>query len=219
MEKMNLYEKIQAVSQEVMNIEKNMTVGSGNYSYKAVEDRQVTLAVKRSEAKHKIVSIPVMQEVVKSEVYEDEKTDTYNGKTTTKVSRSFAVDIKMTVKIIDLEKPDDFIEIVSFGKGIDTQDKAYGKASTYARKYALLNAYKIATGEDPDADVSPLADDVETKKQSKVETPEPLVIDAVNEMNKCKTLAQLRDCWSKYPQFQKNSEFIKSKETLKLKLN
>ena len=35
---------------------------------------------------------------------------------------------------------------------MDTAVKGFGKASTYARKYALLNAYKIATGEDPDKD-------------------------------------------------------------------
>ena len=33
-EKNNLYEKIQLVSNEVRNISKDMTVGSGSYSYK-----------------------------------------------------------------------------------------------------------------------------------------------------------------------------------------
>ena len=31
------------------------------------------------------------------------------------------------------------------------EDKAPGKAMTYADKYALLKAYKIQTGDDPDA--------------------------------------------------------------------
>ena len=60
----------------------------------------------------------------------------------------------MTLLIVDLETGEG-IEIESFGKGIDSGDKGYGKASTYARKYALLNAYKIATGDDPDAEKSP----------------------------------------------------------------
>ena len=42
---------------EVMNIEKDMIVGSGNYSYKAVSDNQVTLQVKKAEQKFGIVSI------------------------------------------------------------------------------------------------------------------------------------------------------------------
>ena len=144
---MNLYEKIQAVSNEIRNISKSLTVGSGSYSYKAVGDIDVTLAVKDAETKHKIISIPCRQELVNSEVIRTVKKNNTEGLT-------YVDTIKMTVKIIDLEKPSDFIEIESFGKGIDSGDKGFGKAATYARKYALLNAYKIATGEDPDANKS-----------------------------------------------------------------
>lgn len=140
--KFNLFEKIQFVSNEVKNIEKNMTVGKGNYAYKAVSDLDVVLAVKEAETKYKIISIPIKQEIVKSEIVKTQKGD---GE-----SINYVDIIKMTVRIIDLEKPSDFIEIESFGRGLDTSDKGFGKASTYARKYALLNAYKIATGEDPD---------------------------------------------------------------------
>ncbi len=63
--------------------------------------------------------------------------------------------VKMTLRIVNLENPQEYVDIESFGRGLDTGDKGFGKASTYARKYALLNAYKIATGEDPDKDPSP----------------------------------------------------------------
>lgn len=141
--KLNLYEKIQAVSLDVNNISKSMTVGSGNYSYKAVGDLQVTLAVKKSEAEFKIISIPIKQEIIKSEIIRGEK----DGK----ITLMFIDDIKMTVRFYDLEDVTQFLDIESFGRGVDNGDKGFGKASTYARKYALLNAYKIATGEDPDA--------------------------------------------------------------------
>lgn len=49
---LNLYQKIQAVSNEVKNIEKNMTVGKGSYSYKAVQDIDVVLEVKKAETKY-----------------------------------------------------------------------------------------------------------------------------------------------------------------------
>ena len=141
--KLNLYEKIQAVSLDVNNISKSMTVGSGNYSYKAVGDLQVTLAVKKSEAEFKIISIPIKQEIIKSEIIRGDK----DGK----ITLMFIDDIKMTVRFYDLEDTTQFLDIESFGRGVDNGDKGFGKASTYARKYALLNAYKIATGEDPDA--------------------------------------------------------------------
>ena len=144
---MNLYEKIQAVSNEVRNITKDMTVGQGSYSYKAVSDIDVTLAVKDAETRFKLVSIPVKQEIVNTEIVRIQKKNNEEGLT-------YVDNIKMTVRIIDLEDPTQFIEVESFGKGIDSGDKGFGKASTYARKYALLNAYKIATGEDPDAEKS-----------------------------------------------------------------
>lgn len=143
--KLNLFEKIQAVSNEIKNIEKNMQVGKGQYAYKAVSDLDVVLAVKDAETKFKLVSIPVKQEMIKSEIVKSMKD---NGNE----SINYVDIIKMTLRIIDLESPKDFIEIESFGRGLDTADKGFGKASTYARKYALLNAYKIATGEDPDKD-------------------------------------------------------------------
>lgn len=143
MDGLNLYQKIQAVSNEVKNIEKNMTVGTGSYAYKAVQDIDVTLCVKDSETKYGIISIPVKQELIKSEVIRTIKKENIE-------SITYADIVKMTVRIINLDKPEEYIEVESFGRGLDSGDKGFGKASTYARKYALLNAYKIATGEDPD---------------------------------------------------------------------
>lgn len=142
-EQMNLYQKIQAVSNEIKNIEKNMTVGKGNYAYKAVQDIDVTLEVKQAETKYGLVSIPVRQDLVKSEIVRVVKDG--GGETI-----QYMDIVKMTLRIINLDNTSEFIDIESFGRGLDPGDKGFGKASTYARKYALLNAYKIATGEDPD---------------------------------------------------------------------
>lgn len=142
-EKKNLYEKIQLVSNEIKNIEKNMTVGKGNYAYKAVQDIDVTLEVKEAEAKYRLVSIPIKQELVKSEIVRIVKDG--GGETI-----SYMDIVKMTLRIINLDNTSEFVDVESFGRGLDPGDKGFGKASTYARKYALLNAYKIATGEDPD---------------------------------------------------------------------
>lgn len=144
---MNIYEKIQAVSMEIMNIEKDLTVGTGNYAYKAVGDNAVTLAVKKAEQKYRLVSIPVKQEIVESQIVKVVRNKGGEG-------TDYVDTIKTTVEIIDLDKPEDRVQVESCGRGLDTGDKGLGKAMTYARKYALLNAYKIATGEDPDAEKS-----------------------------------------------------------------
>lgn len=174
-DKLNLYQKIQAVSMEVMNIEKDMQVGKGTYAYKAVSDNAVTLAVKRAEEKHKLISIPVNQELVSSEVL---KTLSDSGD---KEKVTYVENIKMTLRIIDLENTESYIDVESFGKGVDPGDKGFGKASTYARKYALLNAYKIATGEDPDADKSN-----EEKTQKTVSDKKKAVFDYLNDRQSAK---------------------------------
>lgn len=140
---MNLFEKIQAVSDAVRNVEKNIVVGTGNSSYKAVSDIDVLMKVKDAEKEYRLVSIPVRQELVKSEIVRVIGQGGYEKITYTDI-------VKMTVRIVNIDKTDEYIEVESFGRGLDAGDKGFGKASTYARKYALLNAYKIATGEDPD---------------------------------------------------------------------
>lgn len=62
--------------------------------------------------------------------------------------------IETIYRFVNIEKPEEFIEITTYGDGVDSQDKAVGKAMTYADKYALLKAYKIETGEDPDQNAS-----------------------------------------------------------------
>lgn len=154
METKNIFQKIQSVSNEIKNIEKKLVVGEGKNAYNAVGDQDVTLAVKEAESKHGIVSVPFKQELVKSEILRVAN----KGMETIKY-----VDIvKMTTRIYNIDNPSEYIDIETFGRGLDSGDKGFGKASTYARKYALLNAYKIATGEDPDAEKS---------KEEKSETP------------------------------------------------
>ena len=158
----NLYQKIQMVSDEIKNIEKNTVVGTGNSAYKAVADIDVLLKVKQAETKYGLISIPVKQELVRSDQVMKQSRDGYTSVT-------FADIVKMTVRIINIDNPTETIEVESFGRGLDTGDKGFGKASTYARKYALLNVYKIATGEDPDEQASqaiPVANGIDEKRKA-----------------------------------------------------
>lgn len=140
---MNLFEKIQAVSNSISHVEKNIKINSGSYTYKAVSEVDVLTQVKKAETEFKIMSIPIKQELLKSEVMTVVNSQGKEG-------ISHVDTIKMTVRVIDLEAPENWLDVESLAKGIDSQDKGLGKASTYARKYALLNAYKLITGDDPD---------------------------------------------------------------------
>jgi ERF superfamily len=58
----------------------------------------------------------------------------------------------MTIRFVNIDEPDDFFEVETFGYGVDSQDKGPGKAMSYAVKYALLKALGLETGDDPDLD-------------------------------------------------------------------
>ena len=144
---MNIFQKMSAVTAELQTVAKNLTVSTGkNNTYKAVSERDIIDAVKPIEAKHGIYSFPCDRQVIESQILESE----YNGnKKTTFFSR-----IKVTYRFVNVDKPDEFIDMVTFAEGIDAQDKGSGKAMTYADKYALMKAYKISTGDDPDQNAS-----------------------------------------------------------------
>lgn len=56
------------------------------------------------------------------------------------------------VRLVNIDKPEDFVQIESFGYGIDPQDKGPGKAISYAFKYAMLKLFCLETGDDPERD-------------------------------------------------------------------
>lgn len=150
--KLNIYEKMSLITEEMGVVEKNLKVQvSQTNSYQAVSERDILDNVKPLEKKYRVYSYPVNREMVDNSVLV-KKTE-YNGKITE--SNSLYMRLEVTYRFVNLDKSDEYIEIKSYGDGIDTGDKATGKAMTYADKYALMKAYKISTGDDPDKDASP----------------------------------------------------------------
>lgn len=144
--KMNIYEKMAAITAELQTVAKNLDVKAGGGSYKAVSERDIIDAVKPLEELYGIYSYPSDREILESDVLESESV--YNGKTTIKTT--FFTRMKTTYTFVNIENPEERITTITFSEGIDSQDKGSGKAMTYADKYALMKAYKISTGDDPD---------------------------------------------------------------------
>lgn len=148
---MNIYQKMAAITSELQTVAKNLTVETGKgKGYKAVSERDIIDAVKPLETKHGVYSYPCSRRVLESQTLESEST--YNGNATKKTS--FFTRIETTYRFVNVDDPTDFIETVTFAEGIDPQDKGSGKAMTYGDKYALMKAYKISTGDDPDQTAS-----------------------------------------------------------------
>jgi len=142
-ENMNIYQRMNAISDEVGYVNKNLQVKFGQGTYKAVGEADILSAVKPLEKKYGVFSFPINREIIQSE-----RITASDGRIT------YFERIKVTYRFVNSDKTDEFLEVISFGDGIDPADKSVGKAMTYADKYALMKAYKIMTGEDPDQEGS-----------------------------------------------------------------
>ena len=77
---MNIFQRMLNITSDLNAVAKNLKVGEGRNSYKAVGEADVLAAVKPIEAKHGVYSYPVRREVIGSDVIATKKT--YNGDTT-----------------------------------------------------------------------------------------------------------------------------------------
>jgi hypothetical protein len=171
-EKLNLWQKINAVMKDVEYLSKDDKVSTGaTGSYKAISEEKVTTVVGGALRKYGLVIIPVEQEHFRND---ETVKDKYGNE---KVNRLTTVNVKY--RIINIDNPVEFEIIASSGTGVDTQDKGVGKAMTYAFKYALLRTFAIPTGEDPDKVSSEewdskLSDKKEDTKKSKSSSEEKI---------------------------------------------
>lgn len=169
----NIYQRMAAITAELQTVAKNLTVQTTKTSsYKAVSERDILDAVKPLEEKHGVYSYPCGREILESNLLESESE--FQGKVTKRTT--FMTRIMTTYRFVNVDDPNDFITTVTFAEGIDAQDKGSGKAMTYADKYALMKAYKISTGDDPDQNAS------EEKRYTKKQTPRERLISKLHEL-------------------------------------
>jgi hypothetical protein len=125
----NIYEKMHEIYKAVQRLSKDDNVSFGQTKYKALSEAKVTGIMREQFNKQKLVVWPIEQNW-------------------TRIGNITHVDVKY--RILNVENPDEYIDVVSCGDGADTQDKGSGKAMTYAYKYMWLRTFAIQTGEDPD---------------------------------------------------------------------
>ena len=143
------------VMEEVKNIEKSMTVGSGSFGYKGVSDKDVKEILQPVMVKNGLSILPIGVEA---------KATTDRWEEGGKNKQSTLTEV--TTKYLLLHSSGESIELAGYGQGVDSQDKGAGKATTYALKYALLYTFLIPTGKIDDAD-NTHSDDIEVPKSNK----------------------------------------------------
>jgi hypothetical protein len=125
----NIAQRIAAVMGEVDYVQKEKPKQGMQYSY--VSHDAVTAKVRPLLHKHGVVYYPRDLHVQQ------------NG------NRTEAV---FTVRFENVNDRTDYIDVATFGYGVDSQDKGPGKAMSYGVKYALLKVLGLETGDDPEND-------------------------------------------------------------------
>ncbi len=126
----NIYQRMLAIMNEVQYLQKTDKAAKG-LPYKFITHDQVTGSLHMPMVKHGVFT--------KSNILECRQ----DGNRTI---------VKVSVSFINVDDPQDMFEIISYGYGIDNQDKGIGKAISYATKMALLKNFMLETGEDPESD-------------------------------------------------------------------
>lgn len=125
---LNVHQRLHAAMLEVKYVQKDKPSG---LKYSIVSHDKVTAAVRPALMNQGIVYYPV------------------NLNHSQDGNRTIA---SLDLRFVNIDNPEDFIDVASFGYGLDSQDKGPGKAISYSVKYGLLKAMGLETGDDPDLD-------------------------------------------------------------------
>ena len=125
----NIYQRLHAVMRAVSYVKKEDKKVNNQYNFASHDG--VTAAVRPHLVDNGVMAVPqnlkVRQDGNRTEAYFD-------------------------LRFVNIDDPEDFIDVPTFGYGIDPQDKGAGKALSYGVKYALLKALSLETGDDPERD-------------------------------------------------------------------
>ncbi len=125
----NIYQRINSVMREVSYVQKDPKKSGLQYSFASHD--AVTAALRGPMVEHGIVYHPTNMSII------------VNGN---------RVEMSLTLRFVNIDAPEDFIDVPTYGFGIDSQDKGVGKAFSYAVKYGLLKTFGLETGDDPEND-------------------------------------------------------------------
>lgn len=147
MEIKNLAKAVVSTAQEIKGVDKSMQVGEGRNSYKAVSDKDVKQIVGRAMQNNGLSILPTGVDVsTQLDTWDEE------GYKPGMVKKKMHVFVEAKCTYLLMHTSGESIEIVGYGHGVDSQDKAAGKATTYALKYALLYSFLVPTGDIDDTD-------------------------------------------------------------------
>ena len=145
-----------AVMKEVRGMEKNSRVGQGGHAYNGTKDQDVKEVFNEALSKHGLIMFP-------KDIDEHTQVDRWEEKTNYGIKQKQSVFTKVKVHYTLMHESGEEVTVCGYGHGVDPQDKAAGKATTYAMKNALLYTFLTPVGK---------IDDTETTHSNEIPTPQ-----------------------------------------------
>lgn len=158
-----VYKKIFAIMSAIDRLQKDDEIKYKSRdgrvtSYRGLSEEKVTTIVREKMVENRLIVIPISQTQGRIEQKDISTVDTM-------------------YRFIDIDDGS-YIDAASSGMGYDSQDKAVGKAMTYAYKYLFLRSFAIPTGEDPDkissSEIDDKRDDKKTPPKQSAQTSPPV---------------------------------------------
>ena len=182
----NIYQRVNAVMQEVTYAKKDTKV-SGGGTFMAVSHDMVLAVLRPAMVKH---GIATRVEQLRGELAQ---------------MRDKSRDINMhlyvadyAVHFVNVDNPGDCLTVTIQSHANDTGDKAPGKAASYAVKYAMLKTFGLETGENDESRLAPEDISEISKQISEADT-----LDALQ--------ATFRLAWESYPKSRDELSKVKDK--------
>ena len=140
---LNLFQRINAIRKQIDYIQKDRSVstGAGGGSYKATSHDEVTGHIRKHLVEYGIVCVPSL---VTSAVTIPPAKDG-------EVSKMIRYEATYDFRFVNADDPKEELVIRMEAHAMDNQDKAPGKAISYAKKYAVLKLFEIETGEEEES--------------------------------------------------------------------
>ncbi len=133
----NIYQRINAVRKMIGYVQRDKTVSTGGGSYKAVTHDAVTGMVRAGLIEHGIVIVPALVSHIFNQKEPEAKQRLYEA--------------TYRVAFVNIDDPQDKVDVDVSAHALDNGDKAPGKAMSYAANYAILKVFSIETGEDDES--------------------------------------------------------------------
>lgn len=137
---LNLYQRINEIRKKVGYIKKDQTVSTGGSSYKAVTHDHVCSITREHMIEFGVVCIPSLVSSKSNPPHQIQGQD--------KINKQWRYEAIYDFKFINADDPKEFEVVRVEGHGLDSGDKAPGKALSMCRKYASLKIFEIASGDE-----------------------------------------------------------------------